>query len=496
MNINTAVTGPVDIPAANLEIALIRDHPGTQYSVPDVLKFVEKTIEWTRYFRLRTSTVFAQMMHETGWLRFTGDVQFGQHNFGGIGATGGGVVGAVNPGIEYGIIQVCVHHLAYIYGEPRNFPNPEWASFVSYDPRFKAVLDAGYGGVVSLWSDYTNGRWAYTNSIPVGSLANGYAQSVVDIAGYLHEIETGSVLPQDLTQLIIDRITARGITPHDIRDQMVTHDTKTYTVMPNDAWIYTGVHYTAVERGIRDLQGDIDSWVGHSDYHVNTRGWPGIAYAIGFSQSGRVFILRDINLKGFHGFTANANTLGIAGDLGEDNVPTSELLRSLQTVLLALHEDSPEFTSLVGHSGTYGHDELDFIDSRNNTNCPGPLQDAITQYRDTGRIIDTGGRALYFEETGQSIAHGFLTEWETQRAGIRPHGFPLTGEYDSEIHGQRIQYFERARFEWNPGGGEWEVQQGHTGRQVYELELLWSHMDNMTLADIKRNIERIVNQEW
>ena len=32
-------------------------------------------------------------MKETGWLRFGGDVAIGQFNFGGLGATGGGVAG-------------------------------------------------------------------------------------------------------------------------------------------------------------------------------------------------------------------------------------------------------------------------------------------------------------------------------------------------------------------------------------------------------------------
>ena len=38
---------------------------------------------------VRAEVVFAQAMHETGWLQFGGDVSADQCNFAGIGATGG-----------------------------------------------------------------------------------------------------------------------------------------------------------------------------------------------------------------------------------------------------------------------------------------------------------------------------------------------------------------------------------------------------------------------
>ena len=44
---------------------------------------------------------FAQCIHETGFLRYTGDVRINQHNFAGIGATGGG-----NPGKSYATVRL------------------------------------------------------------------------------------------------------------------------------------------------------------------------------------------------------------------------------------------------------------------------------------------------------------------------------------------------------------------------------------------------------
>lgn len=55
---------------------------------------------------------------------------------------------------------------------------------------------------------------------------------------------------------------------------------------------------------------------------------------------------------------------------------------------------------------------------------------------------------LHFPETGFSISGGFKAYWE-QFGGLAVFGFPITSEY--EENGVRVQWFERARFEWHPG---------------------------------------------
>lgn len=184
----------------------------------------------------------------------------------------------------------------------------------------------------------------------------------------------------DLTATIGQRIAARGAEVHDIRSKMPRHKTETYDRLPNGQWQNTAVHYTAATRTARTLAGDIESWQGHARHHVNTNGWPGIAYAIGASLSGRVFLLRDIEEAGYHAYGANYNSVGVCGDMGVQ-AATPALLGALQRVLGALHEDTPELPNVV-RARTWGHKELGFLDARNRTTeCPGSLLPWVQAYR-------------------------------------------------------------------------------------------------------------------
>ena len=61
--------------------------------------------------RDRPEVAFAQMVHETNFLKFTGDVKVGQFNFAGLGATGGG-----NPGNSFATVQEGIRaHIQHLY---------------------------------------------------------------------------------------------------------------------------------------------------------------------------------------------------------------------------------------------------------------------------------------------------------------------------------------------------------------------------------------------
>lgn len=235
-----------------------------------------------------------------------------------------------------------------------------------------------------------------------------------------------------LTDVIARRIKDKGVEVHDIRDRMMRHDTLKYRRLPNEAWLYTTVHHTAVSRGVRSLSGDIESWINHSTYHVKTHGWPGIAYAIGISLSGRVFIMRDIEEEGYHAFTANANSIGIAGDLTTGNTITDAFKASLNAVLEVLH-DAPEFPNLKDREGTFGHQEMAFVDSRNSgTACPGDLLSLVREYRSAPP--DTDGER-WFVETAHSIRGRIRSRWEdVERIGLAApiFGYPTSVEYEME----------------------------------------------------------------
>jgi hypothetical protein len=85
-------------------------------------------------------------------------------------------------------------------------------------------------------------------------------------------------------------------------------------------------------------------------------------------------------------------------------------------------------------------------------------------------------RCVFFVETGHSVCDGFRSYWETRglefgdpgityRESLALFGYPISGEYDDPLTGMRVQYFERARFEWHPenAGTEYEVLFGHLG---------------------------------
>lgn len=63
---------------------------------------------------------FLQMCHETGFLKFTGDVDEGQHNYCGLGATGNGVPGLSFPTMEAGVRAHVQHLKAYASTESIN----------------------------------------------------------------------------------------------------------------------------------------------------------------------------------------------------------------------------------------------------------------------------------------------------------------------------------------------------------------------------------------
>lgn len=79
--------------------------------------------------------LFCQVMKETAWLRFGGDVRIGQFNFGGLGATGGGAGGASFADVRTGL-RAQVQHLR-AYADP-SASAPSLA-YPVVDPRFSYV---------------------------------------------------------------------------------------------------------------------------------------------------------------------------------------------------------------------------------------------------------------------------------------------------------------------------------------------------------------------
>ncbi|MBN1805671.1 MAG: glucosaminidase domain-containing protein [Sedimentisphaerales bacterium] len=96
---------------------------------------------------INSDVAFCQMVHETNYLRFDGDVQAWQNNFGGIGATGKGERGESFPSIEIGIRAHIQHLKAYANARPLRKK--------LVDPRFGRVRRAQ-----APYVEYLTGLWA------------------------------------------------------------------------------------------------------------------------------------------------------------------------------------------------------------------------------------------------------------------------------------------------------------------------------------------------
>jgi hypothetical protein len=186
VDLNTRLLGPVDLASSQIMAAIrARADPRPHaYDAATLRLFAEQAVAVTGLLGLRTSLIVGQMMHETAWLRFGGQVQPAQNNFAGLGATNNGAAGASFANVRDGILAVCVHHLAYIFGTTNHWP-AGLDQFAGLDARLQAVLASGNAGTVTFMRDYTNGRWAFSPNFPVGSLDNGYAAGIVRAANVL-----------------------------------------------------------------------------------------------------------------------------------------------------------------------------------------------------------------------------------------------------------------------------------------------------------------------
>lgn len=118
----------------------------------------------------------AQSAHETGdWTSVPAWMTYG--NPGGIGIVGAEGGSATNLGLTYengkdAARAMAVHEFAYAFGRiPRTHPLYQ---YIELDPRYEAVFEAGWGGVVKTLADYKSGRWALLTKSPI------YGQRIVN----------------------------------------------------------------------------------------------------------------------------------------------------------------------------------------------------------------------------------------------------------------------------------------------------------------------------
>ena len=150
----------------------------------------------------------SQSILETGWFKFQGSsVSPEQHNYCGLGATGGGVAGATFDTIEKGV-EAQYQHL-YAYGCTKSLPK----GVTLYDPRYNLVSR----GSALTWEELT-GKWAvpgYDTSV-YSSIDEAIKVSTIESpVTYGHKILNIAkrLLATEVTQEEIDEFYGRNEEP-------------------------------------------------------------------------------------------------------------------------------------------------------------------------------------------------------------------------------------------------------------------------------------------
>ncbi len=116
---------------------------------PSIL--AEYYVRYSAEADLRADILWAQMIHETGYGMYGGNVIPEQNNYAGIGSTGSGEPGAFFATAEAGVMAHVAHMVAYVY----DASPVVWANSTT-DPRFDCVNPRGAASVLA----DLNGRWA------------------------------------------------------------------------------------------------------------------------------------------------------------------------------------------------------------------------------------------------------------------------------------------------------------------------------------------------
>ena len=82
-------------------------------------------------------------------------------------------------------------------------------------------------------------------------------------------------------------------------------------------------------------------------------------------------------------------------------------------------------------------------------------------------LAGASNQARYFPETGKTAGHAFLRFWQ-RFGGLPVFGYPLTEEFTDPATGFSVQYFERERFEYQPGAwpDHYDVMLGLLGNEL------------------------------
>lgn len=162
-----------------------------------------------------------------------------------------------------------------------------------------------------------------------------------------------------IAALIVSFLIGAGVTYYNVEDQLPVSPLTEYKFRSLDKPLYVTFHHTAAEN--LDLKNI-------ATYHVEQKGWPGIAYHFAIDPQGQVFQLQKLEEITYHSAGHNTGSIGVVflGNFQNKHL-SKEAVDSAECLLMGLDE-------ALTIKGVRGHRDV------RATLCPGDYAYADLQY--------------------------------------------------------------------------------------------------------------------
>lgn len=347
VTIETSLIGTFEGTDKDLYYQLIKVIPNGPAS--KILELAKLYVKWGEEFNLRADIAWAQMEHETNYLRYGGDVKPEQNNFAGIGATGG-VPGNSFKTMELGVIAHFAHLAWYVYPDHINK-----YCCKCYDPRhFGELMDKTKVHPRHKGDElkYLSEAWA------VGAGGYHYSEAIAKIANTIF-------------------IGVEMISPVENFWQKVKDKLKLESAYK---WEFIAVHHSVSDQ-FKTTMEMIRTWHMHRIPPFLREG-----YNYGVCGDGRLDFGRPLTMAGAHVLNFNKRAIGVClyGDFRHD-----KLTKEQKTTAFKLF-DNIRLIYEIPITKILGHGEFNALGSHNPTSCPcldmGKFRYEYLDYIQTGKV--------------------------------------------------------------------------------------------------------------
>lgn len=265
------------------------------------------------------------------------------------------------------------------------------------DGRVKAIFPFTHDYASNEWNKFDTRNAPFLNAL--------FAQPVIEPP------TGGGTYPPEPVDVVAAALRAEfGARFADLRASLPKHATAKYARRELSAITHIVVHHTAT------VAADT-TWEAVARYHVNSKGYAGIAYHIGIGPDGSVSYLGDLDTHRHHASSANAYGVGVCllGNF-ETETPTA-------AALLALAGVDRVLPAVLGRAlKTIGHRDV----PASGTVCPGANLYAAL-YPSTAPNIEEQLRARTWNEAGIRYNKDAAFAIYARQHGL---GMPVTNEFE------------------------------------------------------------------